>query len=634
MRNRGSNNIVLSRPQTYQGFETWFNALKMSAKMYTYIIMITVLIYVCMVLVIAYHLLGQDVIVGLIRWTFYSIKLVFSNRLTVGAFSDWFGLEIWPQISSPVGRAMILSTPVGVVVPGAIVFFRRRALMQSERIHVRGAKILTASELNKRIRRSGQKTSIPLGPIGMPMDAEVRHCFVVGKPGTGKTVLLSTVLNHLRLRNRGDRVIVYDFKGDYISKFFDPDRDILFDPLDQRCIGWTVFSDTSTRMDIDSCARSLIPDAIHADPFWNQAARDVLAGILHHCVASGNMSNRAIWQIASAAPEEMVRELSRTETAQQAVAYIRETSSKQTHSILSVLVQYAKVFELMTDGDFSIASWVKQQQGNGGWLFVTNHPDHRDTLRPILSLFIDVVSKQILSLDDDSNRRIFVFLDELGTLQQLSGIVQLLTLSRSRGGSVWIGIQDIGQIEKIYGREHRQAIVNACGNCVIFSVSDPETAQFLSNKLGETEFYETDHTYAMGVADNRDGVSLMGRRRTERLVLPSDITGLADLHAYITIAGYHPARCRMEYRGYPDICPRFVMRPELSLKSKPRNKVKTGLYETPDSGREVERKQQCEQQPKKPEQAQEQSHEHETIQGGGERTDIKIDYDLSEELEY
>jgi type IV secretory pathway TraG/TraD family ATPase VirD4 len=47
----------------------------------------------------------------------------------------------------------------------------------------------------------------------------------------------------------------------------------------------------------------------------------------------------------------------------------------------------------------------------------------QDTLKPILSLFIDLIGRRLLSMKDDYHRRIFFFLDELGTLQKLSSIL-------------------------------------------------------------------------------------------------------------------------------------------------------------------------------------------------------------------
>jgi len=170
-----------------------------------------------------------------------------------------------------------------------------------------------------------------------------------------------------------------------------------------------------------------------------------------------------------------------------------------------------------------------------GWLFVTNDAETSETLRPMIALFVDLIGRRLLALPDHYERRLFFILDKFGTLQSLSTIVRLLTLSRSKGGSVWLGIQDLGQIDKIYGEPLRQAIVNACGTAAIFSVSDPKTAKFLSTKIGETEFLETEETYSMGVDDHRDGLSLMQRRKVEPLILPSEIMQLKGLELFLQI---------------------------------------------------------------------------------------------------
>jgi type IV secretory pathway TraG/TraD family ATPase VirD4 len=79
----------------------------------------------------------------------------------------------------------------------------------------------------------------------------------------------------------GQRVVIYDYKSDYLSKFYRPKKDIIFNPLDARGLEWNLFNEIKTRMDIDAIAASLIPPPIStSDPFWNDAARGVFAGIL------------------------------------------------------------------------------------------------------------------------------------------------------------------------------------------------------------------------------------------------------------------------------------------------------------------------------------------------------------------
>jgi hypothetical protein len=71
----------------------------------------------------------------------------------------------------------------------------------------------------------------------------------------------------------------------------------------------------------------------------------------------------------------------------------------------------------------------------------------------------------------------------------------------------------------------------------------------------------------MGVADNRDGVSLMQRTREKDLVLPSEITNLRDLEAYLKIANYSIAKVRFDYKKFPDKHEPFIVRDDLLLEN-------------------------------------------------------------------
>jgi type IV secretory pathway TraG/TraD family ATPase VirD4 len=234
-------------------------------------------------------------------------------------------------------------------------------------------------------------------------------------------------------------------------------------------------------------------------------------------------------------------------------------------SVAAVMMQYVKSFEYMSkaDGSFSITEWLNDPRP--GTIFITNYADVKDTLRPILSLFVDLLGRKLLSMKDDHHRRVFFILDEFGTLQRLSTIKDLLTLSRSKGGAAFIGIQDKGQIDKIYSPEFSQSILNACGNSIIFRVSDPVTAKYLSDRIGKTEILQTEQALSMGVADNRDGVSLIRRSVEKDLVLPSEIMNMRDLDAYVKFANYSFTKVRFEYKRYPEKHESFIVRDDLLL---------------------------------------------------------------------
>lgn len=380
-----------------------------------------------------------------------------------------------------------------------------------------------------------------------------------------KTQVIRQIVSILRERN--EKAIIYDFKGDYLCKFYDPSRDFIFNPLDQRCVDWNVFNEIETSMDIDSVATSLIPPAIaHTDPFWNDAARDVFAGILHFLYREGKILNSDIWTAVTAPGEDIADWLKRTPGGERGFRYIEDASSKQALSVFAVMMQYVKPFEFMakTQGDFSLKRFIENNQ-NGGFIFVTSYAEIEATLRPILSLMVDLLGRRLLSLHDDYNRRVFFILDEFGTLQRLSTIQKLLTLSRSKGGSVWISIQDVGQLDQIYGHSGRQTIVNACSSSLIFSVADPETANFLSARIGDTEYWQTEESWTSGTEDTRDSFTLSRKKKTEKLILPSQIQSLNELRGFLQLAGYNPALIDIKVKDFKDVTQSFLCRDDLIL---------------------------------------------------------------------
>ena len=545
--------IAGRKDQSFKGFETWMTEFKMNSKMYLHIglLMLAVQCLITTVLSVIVYPKAWYLIVKYFGASVASLNfpaLMFDFILKLAGKSFWL---------------FFLTLPVWYFFPKAVAKMQTRAKKQSEDKFIRGAENITPEELNGRIAEDNEETDLPLGEVKMPVSAEPKHGFIIGRPGVGKTVAISAVVN--RLKERKTKAVIYDFKGDFVSKFYDPSQDILFNPLDTRCRGWNIFNEISTFMDVDAVAHSLIPESHNEDKFFNEAARDVFSGILHYLYQSGAKYNSDIWNAVTAPGADIASWLKNTKGGERGYRYIEDESSRQALGVFSTMMLYVKSFEYMAkaDGDFSIKRWLEDDKGS--FIFVTNYSDVKDTLKPILSLFVDLLGRKLLSLKEDYNRRIFFMLDEFGTLQRLSTIVQLLTLSRSKGGSTWIGIQDIGQLDKIYTKELRESIVNACGSNLIFSVADPTTSKFLSDKIGDREFSEMEETHSMGVEDHRDGISLVRRRKTEKLVLPSEIQNLKDLNCFLKLPNYPITNTRFKYVSYPDRHEPFVMRPDLSL---------------------------------------------------------------------
>jgi type IV secretory pathway TraG/TraD family ATPase VirD4 len=524
----------------------------MSAKMHIYVFIIFLVIQILITIMASYLIHGH-------RFTVfgrYILDTVKANRsLDMSIVSEYVNYLFWQTLSLFVASAVIY-----FAYPFAIGIFKSRAKNQSRTKHLNGAGLISAEQFARQIG----KGDLPFGSFRLPWKEETKHCLTIGRPGTGKTVFLSQVVE--RLSERKAKGVIYDFKGDYVSRFYDPSRDIIFNPLDKRCKGWNLFDDIKTKLDINTIASSLIPSVYAGDTFWNDAARGVFSGILHYLWQHDLKTNVGIWQGVTASGESIHRWLRTTPEGQTGFRYIEDASGKQALSVFATMMQYTSAFEYMSQGEsgFSVTEWLSDDKP--GFIFVTNQSDVKDTLKPILSLFIDFLGKKLLSLSDDLQRRVFFLLDEFGTLQRLSSIKELLITSRSKGGSCWIGIQDIGQLNKLYTQDVADTIVNACGSSVMFAVSDPKTAKYLIDKIGDTEISETEETLSMGVSNYRDGVSMTERRKRQRLIIDSELMNLPDLNAYVKVPN-NPfiAITRFEIKDYPARITPFIIRDNLVL---------------------------------------------------------------------
>lgn len=566
----------------YQGWETLKNSVLMTYKMHVHIFYVLLFLMCVIFGVLGFMYLDREILPYTVKFIYAACVSLLYPNFDIGISYEGKqyiipaskAIELLRPIVRPqlkeISLYLFFSSFVFALYPVLLAVFKRRAENQADARYIGGARLVSTGSLNRAMRSNREKLDIPIGPdVRMPVSAEVKHTLVIGRPGTGKTVCISQKLERLKAREK--KGIVYDFKGDYTEKFYNPETDILFNPLDKRSVGWNIYNDLKTFMDIDAASHSLIPPAYSGEPFWNDAARDVFAGVLHYLYQNNLKSNADIWSAVSSPVSDISDWLKKTPGAERGYVYIQDASGKQALSVMAVLMQYVKAFEYMTacEGDFSVNDWVSNGKG---WIFITNYPDCKDSLKPILSLFIDLLSRRLLSLPDDYGRRLPIIIDEFGTLQRLSSIVSLLTLSRSKGGAVWIGIQDIGQIDRLYTPQLRQSLINACGNSVIFGVGDPDTAEYLSRKIGETEYYKIKVSKSIGVSENRDGETLMEDKVTEKLVLPSDITNLKELEAFVSLANYPLTKTKLEIKKYAVQSVPYIIREDMILANRQESK--------------------------------------------------------------
>ena len=475
---------------------------------------------------------------------------------------------------------MFTSAGLGALAGGGLIglflvaFWWRGAQLGRQK-RIRGAEMVTAAELRRRVqarhlrtlvRLPGGKRLRPWSIAGIPYPerTETQHTIVSGTTGSGKTVLISDLVSQIRAR--GERCVIYDKMGTYTRSFFDKDRDVLMNPLDARAPRWSPFLEARNPRDFDMMAAALIPQQRDTvDPFWVTAARQLFsngAGVLRQ---KGVQDNKVLVDHLLKTDLTALAEAMEGTVAQ---SIVDPENPKTALSVRAMLTANLSALEFLPDTGkpFSIRDWISDEardRNGGGFLFLTSRGDQHASLRGLISTWLEIAVNAMLSLAQDDGRRIWVILDELPTLHQVPSLQPGLAESRQFGGCFVLGVQVASALRDLYGRNGAETISGLCGTRVVLAAPDRDTAQWSADSLGRSEVEEVAEGYSYGANTIRDGVSLTPRRELRALALPSEIMRLPNLEGYLKFPGPFPvASIRLNYVARPAAAERFVPRGE------------------------------------------------------------------------
>ena len=382
---------------------------------------------------------------------------------------------------------------------------------------------------------------------------ETKHFKIIGSTGTGKSTVIREILT--TALSRGDRAVIADPDGGYLSRFYSPERgDVILNPLDARSHGWSLFDEITSLYDVNDLGRAFVPD-VGDDPTWTMYARTLFTAIVGQAWLAGIRDLGTLYKLLVSTPRS---ELKRLLKGTAAAPYTEDGADKLFEGARSTMITAIQSFEFLVMRKFasnvSVRNWVKSGKGV---LFIPYQADQIASLRSMISSWMRLAIFQNMSMGEGDLKLWFV-VDELDALGNIDGLQDALARLRKFGGRCILGFQSISQVSTTYGQGFAQAIVENCGNSLILRCSSSEgggTAEYASKLIGNREVIR------QVVSESRSHHILPWKRETtfnsneervvEQAVMASEIEQLADRSGFLKIASV-PEWVRTEF-PYKDV---------------------------------------------------------------------------------
>jgi type IV conjugative transfer system coupling protein TraD len=420
---------------------------------------------------------------------------------------------------------------------------------------LRGARFGTVRQVRRVLWRQ-RRGSFTVGGVPVPDAFEPEHFLICGAPGTGKTNIIVKMLAGIRERKR--RAIVYDTAGTFVEKFYRPGIDVLLNPLDARSDVWSPWVDVPHDYHYDQIAESTIPDKA-GDPFWAKAARGTLVAVLRKLA---RQEKTLVSILLDTLLRSKLKDLAAFAAGTDAAAFISTEGERTSAGIQAELASVMRSFSYLDDtaDGLSIRDWVANEKDDS-WLFIAVKADQLPSLRPLITVWLDIAISAIMSLKPDRARRLYCVIDELPTLQKLPSLSDFLARARKYGGCGILGFQSYPQLEATYGIQDAAAITGYCSTWVALRANDTPTARHVSENLGQVEQVEANEGMSYGVNDMRDGVNLSRMQVTRPLVMHTEVTNLPNLAGYLRFGRNLPVvRFEDSYNKAPSVAAAFEAR--------------------------------------------------------------------------
>ncbi|TWU62366.1 Coupling protein TraD [Crateriforma conspicua] len=389
------------------------------------------------------------------------------------------------------------------------------------------------------------------------------HQMLVGASGAGKTTLIRLFLQDVvpAIAKEPDwRMLITNPKGDALSTLhgIQPSglRIVTMDPFDDRGVAWDMCADVTEPRTALQLAYTLLPKRNESQPFFSDAARHIIYGVL-----LSFLHRKIQWTFA-----DLLRALQGVKTIKRVLAaskysrniidqyfYDKRLISNIVSTIAANLLPFGPVaacWESATER-ISLRDWVR-----GNFVIVLGNSDEsREAVEVINQCMVRRAIELLLAMPDSFTRRSFFVFDEVAECGKLPMLESLMKRGRSKGASVTLAFQSIAGLRNptMYGPHGTAEILGQVQHKVIGRLECPETAKWASELFGEQEIKQTTKSTSRTYAEKSSrSESTTEHFVTRAAVLPSEFMDLepccvsSGLSAFYLSAAYGAFQSTMD----------------------------------------------------------------------------------------
>ncbi len=434
-----------------------------------------------------------------------------------------------------------------------------------------------AGTVQKQIRtRYGRPDGIFVHPgIRIPETLEVRSFSLVGSPGSGKTTVLNGMVD--QAIQRGDRSLIFDFKGDFTERIPDGKK-IILSPWDARAVRLALGADVSTEVQARLLSECLIPiNPRDTQPMWGNASRAILRAELHKLMAERRetwgfheLGEALLADILCPDSDQVVQTLVKRYNPE-ASRIVQDLTSKTTLSVLIdqsaalgdtiLLSRFDRELKKAGRPFLSLRSYLSvypREKGNPLPVILPVHPDSRTLTSAFVSAVFTLSSSIVTNFPDakPNARRIWFILDEVPQAGRIPPITDFLVTARSKGCRTVLGFQTPAQVAEGYGEKTLEIWDNATSVKIFLQCVSPEAKKYVSQSIGEREILAFKKSENIGIAPTHTGHTTNWVDEREKLVSPDEVASLLGpgkngVTGIVQIAGCDPAILIWPFRNYP-----------------------------------------------------------------------------------